>query len=124
MTWLTTTAMDLANPPVPVATAGLPDPTGRDNAYHQYFATITPTPAFNGYVTVSVKQFSDKVIPVPNVYTPLSPQQVVATTLGEDPTMVRDARVLNESLMVEVAAVGKYLSRGGYGGIQGSSGDP
>ena len=90
----------------------LPQATGRDNQYHQYFATITPTPAFNGYVTISVKQFSDKVIPVPRMYTPLSPQQVVATTLDADDDGerdVRDARVANELLMVEVAAVADTL---------------
>ena len=53
----------------------LPQATGRDNKYHQYFATITPTPAFSGDVTVSVKQFDDKVIPVPRTYTPLGRSQ-------------------------------------------------
>ena len=60
---------------------GLPEATGRDNLYHQYFATITPTPGHNGPIRVSVNQFDDQVIPQPNTYVPLSPQQVVATTL-------------------------------------------
>ena len=60
----------------------LPEATGRDNQYHQYFVTITPTPGLQrSYVRVSVNQFDDKVIPQPKTYVPLSPQQVVATTL-------------------------------------------
>ena len=84
----------------------LPEPTGRDNKFHQYFVTITPNAGHNGYVTVSIKQFDDKVLPVPNMYVPLAENQVVATTLTDDQETVRDARVMNERLMVRVNSAG------------------
>ena len=95
----------------------LPGATGRDNEYHQYFVTIAPTPGHVGPIRVSVNQFDDKVIPLPNTYVPLSPQQVVATMLDVVATadaprpraIVRDARVANETLTVEVAAVADTL---------------
>ena len=109
----------MAGPPdtengVPVV---LPEATGRDNEYHQYFVTIAPTPGHVGPIRVSVNQFDDKVIPLPNTYVPLSPQQVVATMLDVVATadaprpraIVRDARVANETLTVEVAAVADTL---------------
>ena len=50
------------------------------------------------------------MIPVPKTYTPLSAQQIVATTLvAENEEEVRDARVANETLTVEVAAVADTL---------------
>ena len=90
----------------------LPEATGRDNMYHQYFATITPKLNFNGYVTVSIKQFSDKVLPVGRIYVPLTDAQIVATTL--DPATeenVRDARVKNETLMVKVGVAADTTSK-------------
>ena len=82
-------------------TGTFPEATGRDNKYHQYFVTVEPAAGLTGdYVVISVKQFSDKVIPAPNMYVPLSYQQIVATTLTAAQEMVRDARVMNETLMV------------------------
>lgn len=80
----------------------LPAATGRDNMFHQYFVNIEPDPSVNGYVTISIDQFSDKVKPVPNMYVPLSDSQIVATTLAAAETTVRNARVANETLMVRV----------------------
>ena len=85
--------------------SGLPAATGRDNMYHQYFVTVTPNAGFDGYVTVSMKQFSDKVLPVGNMYVPLSDQEILATTLTTAQAGIRDARVANESLMVRVHTI-------------------
>ena len=86
--------------------ADLPEATGRDNKFHQYFVTINPAPGLTGAdVVISVKQFSDKVIPAPNVYVPLSYQQIVATTLTENQEIVRDARVMNETLTVTATTI-------------------
>ena len=94
------------------ADTDLPQPTGRDNKYHQYFVTIEPNPGHNGYVTISVKQFMDQVIPLANQYVPLSDQLIVATTLDTAPETVRNARVANESLMVMVNAAADTTSKG------------
>ena len=57
--------------PVPAAAdAGFPEATGRDNRYHEYSVTITPNPGNTDYVTISIKQFSDNVLPVGNMYVP------------------------------------------------------
>ena len=53
----------------------LPETTGRDNKYHQYLVTITPTPGFVGDVTVSVGQFEDMEKPVAKKYVPLLKSQ-------------------------------------------------
>ena len=85
---------------------GFPQATGRDNKYHSYIATITPSPgltAANAMVTVSVALFDDNVLPVPNRYVPLTAEQRVATTLTGAAMHVRDARVKNESLSVRVS---------------------
>ena len=37
--------------------ANIPEATGRDNLYHQYFVTIKPKADVDGYLTVSVMQF-------------------------------------------------------------------
>ena len=80
----------------------IPQATGRDNKYYQYFATIMPNPDVDGYVTISIKQFSDNVKPVSKQYLPLTKEQRLAVT----PTVAtdeRDARVMNETLMVRVS---------------------
>ena len=46
----------------------IPQATGRDNKYYQYFATIMPNPDVDGYVTISIKQFADNVKPVSKQY--------------------------------------------------------
>ena len=95
-------------PPVPDLQAGedamLPEATGRDNMYYQYFVTIEPDPGVNGNLTISLALFEDNVIPTPNRYIPLTAEQRVATRLSAAQKLVRDTRALNETLMVTVAA--------------------
>ena len=99
--------VDGGTPGMVTATLGaLPEATGRDNMYHQYFVTITPNAGVNGALTISLKQFDDNVVPVPNRYTPLSPQQRNATQLAGAAKLVRDIRVMNETLMVQVSSAG------------------
>ena len=89
----------------------IPQATGRDNKYYQYFATITPNPDVDGYVTISIKQFSDNVKPVSKQYLPLTKEQRLAVT----PTVAtdeRDARVMNETLMVRVSTSADTTSVG------------
>ena len=90
-------ALELAS-----AITEIPQATGRDNKYYQYFATIMPNPDVDGYVTISIKQFADNVKPVSKQYLPLTKEQRLAVT----PTVAtdeRDARVMNETLMVRVS---------------------
>ena len=89
--------------------ADLPQATGRDNKYHQYFATITPNPGVNGDVIVSVKQFADNVKPLSKEYVPLTAEQRIAVTLSASEETVRDARVANETLTVTVNAAADTL---------------
>ena len=77
-----------------------PQATGRDNKYHSYIATISPNAGHSGSLTVSVAAFDDSVLPVSNRYVPLTAEQRKATTLTGAAMVVRDARVMNESLMV------------------------
>ena len=85
------------------ALANLPEATGRDNMYHQYFVTIEPKADVDGYLTVSVMQFRDNVLPVGKQYIPLTPEQRRAVTLPDAEETVRDARTANETLMVRVS---------------------
>ena len=91
---------------VPITTGDLPEATGRDNKYHQYFVTITPDPDLEAgsEVTVSVKQFADNVTdsddPAGKLYVPLTKEQRLAVTLTTTEETVRDARVANESVSV------------------------
>ena len=80
----------------------LPDATGRDNMYHQYTAVIEPNAGLDGYVTVSIKGFADNVLPVAKMYVPLASTQRDATVLSGDAEAERNARLLNESVMVKV----------------------
>ena len=82
-----------------------PEPTGRDNMFHQYVATITPTPGFDGEVEISIKQFADNVLPIPRMYVPLTQSQRNATILTGNPMNIRDARLMNEVLKVRVHAL-------------------
>ena len=84
----------------------LPEATGRDNEYHEYSVMITPNAGNTDYVTISIKQFSDNVLPVPNMYVPLTGPQRTATILTDPALAVRDARLANETLMVRVNAAG------------------
>ena len=91
-----------------------PEPTGRDNQFHQYFVTIKPNAGLsNADVTISIKAFDDKVIPVPNRYVPLSDAQIAATTLSDPQTVVRNSRVMNETLTVIVSTAGDTTSKVG-----------
>ena len=82
--------------------AGFPEATGRDNMYHSYIATIQPSAGVNGMVTVSIGALEDKVLPISKQYIPLTREQRLATTLTGTAMHVRDARVKNESLTVQV----------------------
>ena len=119
---LTAEILDYYNPgttpatnPAPVKApentpANFPEPTGRDNKFHEYSVTITPNPGVNGDVVVSIKQFMDNVKPISNMYVPITKEQRLATTLsGADATgalAVRNARVMNETLTVRVSSAG------------------
>ena len=102
-TQMSGTAATVSAPGAPNTT--LPEATGRDNKYYQYFVTITPDPGVDGNLVVSVKQFSDNVLPVGKEYLPLTPEQRRAVTLDAlTEAVVRDARVANESLSVRVSS--------------------
>ena len=85
----------------------LPQPTGRDDMYHQYMATITPAAGFDGELMISVAQFEDMVLPTPNMYVPLSKSQRLDTTLTGDPLARRTARISDgrELLTVQVHTI-------------------
>ena len=87
-----------------------PEPTGRDNKFHEYSVTITPNPGVNGDVVISIKPFMDNVKPISNMYVPITKEQRLATTLsGVSETgalAVRNARVMNETITVRVSAAG------------------
>ena len=94
------------------APEGLPEATGRDNKYYQYFATITPNAGLEAgsKVTVSIKQFADNVKPVSKEYIPLTAEQRIAVTLTTDQETVRDARVANETITVTVSTAADTTS--------------
>ena len=71
----------------------LPEATGRDNMYYQYFVTIEPNPGVSGNLTISLALFEDNVIPTPSRYIPLTAEQRVATRLSAVQKGVRDTRV-------------------------------
>ena len=77
------------------ATHTIPQATGRDNMYHLYRVMVTPTGGATGDITVSVGQFDDKVMPLPNTYLPLTVQQRRATTFVEDTETARVTRITN-----------------------------
>ena len=91
---------------------GLPEATGRDNKYYQYFATITPNGGLEAgsKVTVSIKQFADNVKPVSKEYIPLTAEQRIAVTLTTAQETVRDARVANETITVTVSTAADTTS--------------
>ena len=105
-----TTPAENPTPVAATAEAGFPEATGRDNKYHEYSVTITPNAGNTDYVTISIKQFSDNVLPVGKMYVPLTAAQRNATILtGTGATgaaAVKNARLMNESLMVKVNSAG------------------
>ena len=90
--------------------ANFPEATGRDNMYHSYIATITPTAGFDGDVTISIGAFEDNTLPVSKKYVPLTAQQRAAVTLTGAAENVRDARVMNESFTVRASSAGDTTS--------------
>ena len=94
----------------PANDATLPEATGRDNLYHQYFVTIKPDGDVDGYLTISVNQFKDNVLPVGKEYIPLTPEQRRAVTLPATEVTVRDARTANETLKVRVSTAADTTS--------------
>ena len=85
-----------------------PEPTGRDNKFHEYSVMVMPNAGVNGDVVVSIKAFMDNVKPISNMYVPITREQRLATTLsGTGVTgalAVRNARVMNETITVRVNA--------------------
>ena len=83
-----------------------PEPTGRDTAYHLYYSvTITPNPDVNGFVTVSLYNFEDQVLPTPNVFDALTAAELVADTpqLSQlDVEAERSRRAVNGREVLEV----------------------
>ena len=101
-------------PPTGIA---FPRATGRDNAYHLYSVTITPNPDVNGFVTVSVNNFDDQVLPTPNEFDALTPAELVADTpqLSTNVEAERSRRAVNGREVLEVrvqtaAATDIYLA--------------
>ena len=84
------------------ALTDLPNATGRDNKYYSYNVEIEPDHGADGDLTVSIKSFMDHVKPVSNMYLPVTREQRVATTLSDNASNERDARVANETLTVRV----------------------
>ena len=109
----------IANDAVADAADEFPEATGRDNRYHEYSVLITPNAGNTDYVTISIKQFADNVLPVPNMYVPLTGPQRNATILTGAALNARDARLKNEALMVKVNTADdttskKYLATVAY----------
>ena len=84
----------------------IPQATGRDNMYHLYRVQVTPTGGATGDITVSVGQFDDKVLPLPNTYLPLSVQQRRATTFVETTETARVTRIMNSREALTVPLLG------------------
>ena len=74
--------------------------------YHLYRVKVTPSGGATGHITVSVGQFDDKVLPLPNTYLPLSVQQRRATTFVGAAEQVRVARIMNSREALTVPLLG------------------
>ena len=104
-------------PAADAATSAFPEPTGRDTAYHLYSVTITPNNDVNGFVTVSVNNFEDQVLPTSNKFDALTPAELVADTPQLLPPVEgeRSRRAMNGREVLEVrvqtaAATDIYLA--------------
>ena len=84
----------------------IPQATGRDNMYHLYRVMVTPSAGATGDITVSVGQFDDKVMPLPNTYLPLSVQQRRATTFVETTETARVTRIMNSREALTIPLLG------------------
>ena len=82
-----------------------PDPTGRDNMYYVYSATITPSAGINGNVTVSVGNFVDKVLPDPKKFVALTQAELLADSLTGAAEIARDLRIRREAVSVRTTTV-------------------
>ena len=74
--------------------------------YHLYRVKVTPSGGATGHITVSVGQFDDKVLPLPNTYLPLSVQQRRATTFVGAAEHVRVTRIMNSREALTVPLLG------------------
>ena len=88
------------------AAVSIPQATGRDNMYHLYRVKVTPSGGATGDITVSVAQFDDKVMPLPNTYLPLSVQQRRATTFVFATEATRVARITNSREALTIPLLG------------------
>ena len=84
----------------------IPQATGRDNMYHLYRVKVTPSGGATGDITVSVGQFDDKVLPLPNTYLPLTVQQRRATTFVGDTEQARVTRIINSREALTIPLLG------------------
>ena len=96
-----------SNPQVlPVNNPGdsFPRATGRDNAYHLYSVTITPNADINGFVTISVNDFEDQVLPISNRFDALTDAELVADKpqLDDEIEAERSRRAWNGREVLEV----------------------
>ena len=87
-----------------------PYPTGRDNQYHLYTVEITPNANYNGFVTVSVKDFEDKVKPVPNRYDAMTQAELLADSLSSLALSARNVRIKREAISIRVTT-GEHQDR-------------
>ena len=96
-----------ATPATDTVGGSIPQATGRDNMYHLYRVMVTPSGGATGDITVSVGQFDDKVMPLPNTYLPLSVQQRRATTFVGATETARVTRITNmrEALTIPLLGV-------------------
>ena len=88
-----------------LADTPFPAPTGRDNMYHVYSVTVTPTPGTDGNVTVSAGNFEDQVLPDPNKFVALTQAQLLADTLEDEAEAARNTRIRREAVSVRTSAV-------------------
>ena len=86
------------------AGSAFPRATGRDNAYHLYAVTITPNNDVNGFVTISLNDFEDQVLPIPNRFDALTDSELVADTpqLTAVVEAERSRRAMNGREVLEV----------------------
>ena len=90
--------------PVGLPGSSFPRATGRDNAYHLYAVTITPNADVNGFVTVSLNNLEDKVLPTSKEFDALTDAELVADTpqLSDPVEAERSRRAMNGREVLEV----------------------
>ena len=87
-----------------VSGAAFPRATGRDNAYHLYAVTITPNADVNGFVTISLNDLEDKVLPISKKFDGLTDAELVADLpqLSVNVEAERSRRAMNGREVLEV----------------------